>query len=46
MAELLIKTTDAVFAVKNFHIYDISILISVHANSIDSISVDLGGLVV
>ena len=35
-----------VFTVKDFHIYDISILISVHANSIDSIYVDLGGLVV
>ena len=46
MAELLIKTVYAVFAVKDFHIYDTSILISVYANCTDSIYVDLGGLVV
>ena len=46
MAELLIKTVYAVFAVKDFHIYDTSILISVHANCIESIYADLGGLVV
>ena len=46
MAELLIKTTYAVFAVKDFHIYNISIVISVHANSVDSIYADLGSLVV
>ena len=40
--ELLVKTAHAVFAVKSFHIYDISILISVHANCIDSIYADLG----
>ena len=44
MAKLLVENAYAVFAVKGFHIYDISILISVHANSIDSIYADLGGL--
>ena len=46
MEELLVKTAYTLFAVKDFHIYDISILISVHANYIDSIYADLGGLVV
>ena len=46
IVELLVKTAYAVFAAKDFHIYDKSILISVHANSIDSIYADLGGLVV
>ena len=32
--------------VKGFHIYDTSILVSVHANFIDSIFSDLVGLVV
>ena len=46
MPELLVKTAFVVFAAKDFHIYDISILVSVHANSIDSIYADFGGLVV
>ena len=46
MPELLVKTAYAVFAAKDFHIYVISILVSVHVNSIDSIYPDFGGLVV
>ena len=55
MVELLAKIAYAVFnlkavlsysALKDFHIYDISSLISVHSNCIDSIYADLGGLVV
>ena len=54
MEELLVKTACCLFiksstqfsAVKGFYIYDISILISVRANCVDSIYVNLGGLVV
>ena len=46
MAELLVKTAYALFEVKGFHIFDIRILIPVHANCIDSIHADLGVLVV
>ena len=55
MAELLLKISYTVFqlkvifsysAVKVFYIYNVSILISAHANCIDIIYTDLGGLVV
>ena len=47
MAELLLKTAYAVyFAVKSFYIYNVSSLISVHWNCIDSIYADPNGLVV
>ena len=46
MAELIVQTAYAVFEVKDLHIYDISILISVHANCIDSIYADLDDIVV
>ena len=41
----LIKSGSLFSAMKGFHIYDLSILISV-SNCIDSIYADLGGLVV
>ena len=40
------KSSTQVSAMKGFHINDLSILISVHVNCIDSIYADLGGLVV
>ena len=55
MAELFVKTVYAVVklkivlhysAVKGFHIYDISSLISVHSNCIDSIYANVAGPVV
>ena len=55
MTELLVKIAYLVFllqlvlnysAVKDFHIYYISIVIYVHSNCIGSIYADLGGLMV
>ena len=42
----LIKRGTQFSARKDFHIYDLSILISVHANCINSIYADVGGIVI